>query len=97
MFGTHTHFCVLVLVALLSQLQPATAQPLPCQSAKLLAAEGAQGDQFGNSVAIWDDTIVIGAYETGYDPLWYGAAYVFQFDGASWVQQARWLPDDPVE
>ena len=43
---------------------------------KLLASDGEAGDNFGNSLAVDGDTVVVGAH--GEDPA--GAAYVFQRD-----------------
>ena len=52
------------------------------QGAKLVASDGAPLDQFGNSVAISDDTLVIGAYQQG--SLLPGAAYVFVKPAGGW-------------
>ena len=51
------------------------------QEAKLLASDGAAGDQFSNSVAVSGDTIVIGA---NWAESYTGSAYVFTLDGTSW-------------
>ena len=62
---------------------------------KLLAADGAAGDEFGRSVSISGDTVVIGAWgddDNGADS---GAAYIFQDDGAGdWTQIDRLAPGD---
>ncbi|WP_374029937.1 FG-GAP repeat protein [Bdellovibrio bacteriovorus] len=53
------------------------------------------GDNFGSSVAISGDTIVVGAYMHGYDvngdnlAAQAGAAYVFVKSGSQWVQQQK--------
>ena len=52
---------------------------------KLLAGDGEASDNFGSSVSIDGDYAVAGAPETGEG----GAVYVFQRQGASWVEQAR--------
>lgn len=54
---------------------------------KLLPSDGSSYDQFGNSVAIDDDTVVIGAYlyDDGFDSL--GAAYVFIRNAGVWSEQ----------
>jgi hypothetical protein len=57
--------------------------------AKLLADDGVASDNFGTSVAVDGDTVVIGAYG-GY----IGQAYVFVRDGVTWSQQAKLLPGD---
>ncbi len=59
------------------------------QQAKLSAADGGAGDEFGYSVAISGDTAVIGAArddDKGNDS---GSAYVFTRSGARWSQQAK--------
>jgi hypothetical protein len=56
---------------------------------KLLASDGASEDAFGYAVAISGDTVVVGAHsddDLGEDA---GSVYVFQFDGAQWVEQAK--------
>ncbi|HET7506577.1 MAG TPA: hypothetical protein VFK02_36405 [Kofleriaceae bacterium] len=64
------------------------------QQAKLTAADGAERDQFGISVAVSGGTAVVGAY--GDDDLGgsSGAAFVFVRSGGSWSQQAKLLPAD---
>jgi len=58
------------------------------QQAYLKASDPAAGAQFGWSVAISGDTIVVGAFTA--DPLETGVAYVFKRDGAgNWSQQGR--------
>ena len=66
------------------------------QVAKLTAGDAANGDQFGISVAIAGDIIVIGAYQDGDDGLYSGSAYVFRTTdgGASYVQVAKLTADD---
>jgi hypothetical protein len=60
------------------------------EEAKLTAADGAQGDRFGCSVAWTDDTAVVGASRSdtaaGADA---GCAYVFSRGGSLWFQQAK--------
>ncbi len=54
------------------------------QQAYLKASNVGGGDQFGYSVAVSGDTIVVGAlYKDGT-----GAAYVFVREGTAWIQQA---------
>ena len=48
---------------------------------------------FGHAVAVSGDVIVVGAYESpGPEP---GAAFVFRWNGASWVQEAEFIPGVP--
>ena len=60
------------------------------EEARLLASDGENSDQFGSAVAIEGNTIVIGAEndDAGNGPLGdrFGSAYIFNFDGSSWVQ-----------
>jgi len=60
------------------------------QQAKLTAGDGAQGDWFGQSVALDGDTAAVGAV---YDDNT-GSAYVFTRSGASWSQQAKVTASD---
>lgn len=50
------------------------------QVAKLTAADTAEGDYFGSSVAISGDTVVVGAYGDDDHGLQSGSAYLFQRD-----------------
>jgi len=60
------------------------------EEAKLLASDGA--GRFGDAVSISGDVAVIGApWE---DRNYFGAAYVFGFDGSSWVEEAKLLASD---
>jgi len=64
------------------------------QEAKLLAGDGAAGDEFGRSVSLSGDTALVGAYlddDNGNDS---GSAYVFVRSGTSWTQEAKLLPSD---
>lgn len=85
------------LAALLCTLLagPALAvTPIENEIQKLLASDGAIGDQFGVSVALDGDTALVGAFlddDNGVDS---GSAYLFQWNGSAWVQQAKLLPAD---
>jgi len=66
---------------------------------KLVASDGAGGDNFGVSVAINGDSIVVGAFledhvGTGLDA---GAAYVFTRNGAVWTQQQKLIASDGAD
>jgi hypothetical protein len=70
------------------------------EDAKLLAIDGGEYDQFGCDVAIYDDTVIIGASgdtdngldeETEYGA---GAAYIFVHNGTTWEQQYKLLAPD---
>ena len=58
------------------------------QKAKLTAADGASGNQFGYSVAISGSTVLVGA-PAEYNSAPAAAAYVFTGSGQSWTQQAE--------
>ena len=60
------------------------------QEQKLLPSDGAAGDWFGFSVSISGDVAVIGA--AGDDES--GAAYIFRYDGSTWIQEQKLLPSD---
>ena len=56
------------------------------QSAKLTASDGAGGDEFGASVAVAGNTVVVGAPGDNTDE---GAAYVFTESGGVWSEVAK--------
>ncbi|MEI7659128.1 MAG: FG-GAP repeat protein, partial [Phycisphaerae bacterium] len=60
------------------------------QQAKLTATGGAAGDNFGNSVAIFGDTAIVGAVtdDVGANAD-QGSAYIFTRTGTTWTQQAQ--------
>ncbi len=61
------------------------------QEARLLAADGADGDEFGCSVALGADVVLVGARGDGDDYFYTdsGSAYVFRrFDG-TWSEEAK--------
>ncbi len=67
------------------------------QMAKLVADDGAAGDRFGRSVAIMDDTALVGALgdcDNGYTS---GSAYVFVRNVTRWVQTAKLLANDGTD
>ena len=67
------------------------------QQVKLTAADGAEGDVFGISIAFSGDTIVIGADLNDEKALNAGAVYVFTRSGSSWSQQAKLTAADGAE
>ncbi|GAJ02326.1 unnamed protein product, partial [marine sediment metagenome] len=66
--------------------------PLKAQGfeTKLTASDGATNDEFGSSVSIDGDRAIIGA--PGDDPC--GSAYVFQWNGTAWVEEAKLTASD---
>ena len=70
------------------------------EDTKLLAVNGVEHDEFGCDVAIFGNTIIVGAKgdtenglddQTGYGA---GAAYIFVKDGTTWEQQSKLLAPD---
>ncbi len=60
----------------------------------LLASDGEENDNFGNSVSISGNYAIIGApaiYKIDNNT---GSAYIFYFDGSNWVEQSKVLPSD---
>ncbi|MFI5307859.1 MAG: FG-GAP repeat protein [Polyangiales bacterium] len=58
---------------------------------KLVAADGANGDEFGHAVAIDGNTVVVGAYGDDDNADLSGSAYVFVRSGTTWTQQQKLL------
>ena len=59
-------------------------------SGKLTGTDTNGGDFFGGSVALSGTTAIVGAYRS--NPRF---AYVFRFNGTSWVEEAKLQPSDP--
>ena len=62
--------------------------------AKLLVPDGARGDGFGESVATYEDTIVVGALGADDNGNKSGSAHVFVRNGEEWTHQAKLLAPD---
>ena len=67
------------------------------QQAKLTANDAAEEDQFGYSVAISGDSIVIGAIGNDDAGNLSGSAYVFNRSGNTWPQQTKLTSNDAAE
>jgi hypothetical protein len=63
------------------------------QQAKVLPADGAPADFFGESVAVSGDTMVVGAPASA-SLVKSGSAYVFVRTGGVWIQQAKLVAND---
>ncbi|CAM4021771.1 FG-GAP repeat protein [Pseudoalteromonas byunsanensis] len=61
---------------------------------KLIAQDGATGDLFGISVAIDNNTILVGADLNDERAEKAGAVYAYEFDGKQWHQQAKLMASD---
>jgi hypothetical protein len=64
------------------------------QQAELLASDGDYYDYFGWSVSISGDYAIVGAEGDDDKGTWSGSAYIFKWDGTSWVQQQKLLASD---
>lgn len=62
---------------------------------KLTASDDAEGDEFGTSVAIDGDVILVGSRFDDDVEDRAGSVYVFRFDGNDWSEEAKLKPDDP--
>ena len=58
---------------------------------KLVASDWAANNNFGYSIAISNQTIVVSAI---YDANWSGSAYVFGWNGSAWSQTAKFIASD---
>jgi hypothetical protein len=89
-----------LLITLLTLFAPArsvmTQSSLTFTQTKLLAADAAQYNYFGLSVAVRGDTAVIGAYGKSDLARNAGAAYAFTRNSGSWTQQARLGTSTPL-
>ena len=64
------------------------------QEAKLTASDAAASDEFGYSVAVSGDTVVVGAHKDADAGTNSGSAYVFGFDGKLWGEKAKLTASD---
>ena len=65
------------------------------QKEKLLASDGAAYDRFGNSVSVYNNTAVIGAYKDNSNGSNSGSAYVFEKNSTGhWTQKEKLLASD---
>jgi len=64
------------------------------ETQKILALDGGALDEFGHSVSLSGDTVLIGAPANSDNGAWTGSAYVFIRTGTTWTQQQKLLPSD---
>ncbi len=62
--------------------------------AKLRAIDASAGDQFGWSIALSGDTVVVGSFVDDDKGINSGSAYVFTRSGTTWTQQAKLTASD---
>jgi hypothetical protein len=65
------------------------------QEAKLVPDTGADLDQFGSSVGIAGNYVVLGAPGHDSEASDAGAAYIFWYNGSMWVQQTKLVASNP--
>lgn len=82
---------MLMLLILLCIPMKVDSAPVP-----ISANDAAAGDYFGHSVAVSDDTAIIGAFGEDEGGSESGSAYIFVKDGSNWVQQAKLIASDPA-
>lgn len=63
---------------------------------KLSASDGVITDAFGYSLAVQGDTLVVGAAFAPLPNYYTGAAYVFTWDGSSWVERKKITANAPI-
>lgn len=67
------------------------------EETKLVPSDSQRLDNFGSSVSIDNDTVVVGAWhddDSGHDS---GSAYVFHYDGQTWSQGSKLLASDGAQ
>ncbi len=65
------------------------------EQTKLTASDGTSYDQFGYSVSISENYAIIGAPCYDYDDS--GSAYIFEYNGISWIEQVKLTASDAAE
>ena len=76
-------------------LSVATSGDTVGQETKLLASDGASNDYFGRKVATHGDTVVVGASGDDDNVNDSGSAYIYRFDGISWIE-TKLLASDAI-
>ena len=64
------------------------------ETAKLIASDASAGDWFGFSVSISGDLAVVGARQDDDNGFNSGSAYIFRFNGSTWVEEQKLLASD---
>lgn len=64
------------------------------QDAKLMASDGVDFGEFGVSVSISGDCAIVGATGDPVNGVASGSSYVFRFDGNSWAEESKQIPND---
>ena len=61
---------------------------------KLIPSDGASGEYFGRSVSISDDAVLISSYYDDVLGSASGSAYMFRFNGTTWVEEQKLTASD---
>ncbi len=61
---------------------------------KLLPGDGAAGNQFGNSVSISGDYLIVGAWYDDDNGIYSGSAYLFKRNGGDWIEEQKLTASD---
>jgi len=64
------------------------------EQAKLTPSDGNDSDYFGYSVSVSGDYAIVGAYQDDDKGSNSGSAYIFYYNGTSWMQQAKLTAED---
>ena len=64
------------------------------ETAKITASDGAANDNFGESVALDGDRVLVGAFRDGDNGINSGSAYIYELNGADWVETAKITASD---
>ena len=64
-------------------------------SLQIIPGDGVAGDFFGTSVSLDGEYAIIGASRDDDNGNMSGAAYIFQRDGAEWIERTKITPGDP--
>lgn len=61
---------------------------------KLTASDGDTSDNFGYSVAVSDNNVIVGAHYGDGNVIDSGTAYIYHFDGSRWVERQKLVASD---
>lgn len=61
---------------------------------KLRADQGAFSSEFGSSISLAEDRVIVGAPSERQNNLSYGAAYIFDFTTQGWNRSAKFVPEN---
>ena len=74
--------------------QPAVGQCRVNEGAKLTASDAEESDWFGFTVSVSGDVAVVGSWRDDDAGLDSGSAYVYRFDGSSWIEEQKLTASD---